>query len=414
MRPWQILVMAWRNVWRHRRRTALSVLGIGLGLALATTSSNFNYGSFEDLIRDAIAGTAGHVVVQGEGYQEERDPAVVVTDSEAVRGRLAALYPDATITRRSFVGGLLTSPRGTAAITLSGVEPSVERGLTRLAQHLVQGEWLADDDAHGVLIGDRLAERLTVGVGDKLVFMAQVGDGEMDSRMLRVRGIFHSGSESLDSFGGVTTLASAAALLPGSDPAHQVAVLLPEVGIGRVDLDPATAALAGLPGLEVLGWDDVLPMLRDQMGMKMASNRMIASFVAIIVGVGVLNTVLMGMMERVREFGVMLAVGLRPASLGALLLAEGLWIGLLGVGLGLVCAGLLWQPLYVRGIDFGELMSDALPVGGVVFNSVLRARVNLWENLAFVAAAVLMTLAASAWPAWKATRIEPVAAMRHT
>jgi ABC-type lipoprotein release transport system permease subunit len=312
------------------------------------------------------------------------------------------------VLRRVMVPGLLTSPRGSVAMGMAGIEPEAEASVSLLDERLIDGAWLAPDDK-GVLIGWRAADALQVTVGDKVVFMAQVGKGDVESVLLRVRGIYRTGSEALDAMAGTVVIQQLQPLLPGDDPAHQVSVLLPGAGTQKVPVDKAKAALG--TSLDVLRWDQALPALAEQIEMQTRTRGLMYLFIGVIIAIGVLNTVLMGAMERIREFGVLLALGMRPAQLGRLLLTEGLLLGLGAAVVGLLLAATLYQPLYVTGIDFGELMADNVPVASPI-DTVMRATVDVRGVITQTSVAVLATVVASIWPAWMAMRLQPVEAMR--
>lgn len=399
--------LALRNLMRNRRRTLLAVIGVALALAFSVTSRNWRSGVWMSMLGAAISGAAGHVVVQAPGWQEERDAAMVVPDSAAVADELRRLYPEATVVRRVLVPGLLTSPRGAAAIGVYGVEQQGEASLTLLDDRLIDGQWL-DGDGRGVLIGQKLADTLQVKPGDKVVFMAQVGKGDVESVLLRVRGIYRTGSEQLDAMTGSVDIGALQPLLPGPDAAHQIAVVMPGLGVARLDPAPARGAVTGA---DVLVWEEAMPALAEQLKVDRKLTSFLYLFLGLIVAVGVLNTVLMGAMERTRELGVMLSLGMRPAQLARMVLLEGLLMGLLGALVGLSLASSLYKPLYVDGIDFGEMLSKNVPVASPV-DTLVRATLDGPGVLMMSLVAIAMTVLASAWPAWMVSRLQPVEAMR--
>jgi putative ABC transport system permease protein len=402
-------LLALRNLLRNRRRTLIAAASVAFGLMLTVTARNLDHGVFNLMLNTAITGTAGHVVVQAPGWQDERDASMVVPDSKALQASLAQAYPGAVVARRVMVPGLLTSPRGSVAMALAGVEPSVEAPIGLLDERIQDGAYLSDDDK-GILIGWRAAEALSVGVGDKVVFMAQVGKGDVESLLFRVRGVYHTGSDLLDTMAATAVISTVQPLLPGTDPAHQVSVILLNHGAAPVDTGPAAAVAA--PGLDVLTWEQALPALSEQIAMQRRTRAMMYSFIGLIVAVGVLNTVLMGAMERIREFGVLLSLGMRREKLAGLLMIEGLLLGFVGAAFGLVLAALLYQPLYVHGIDYGDLLANNVPVASPI-DTVVRAAVDVGGVISQTAVAVGAAVVASLWPAWMAMRLKPVEAMRN-
>jgi ABC-type lipoprotein release transport system permease subunit len=347
--------------------------------------------------------------VQAKGFQEERKSELALADSTAVATKLRAAYPGATVVRRTWVGGLLTSPRNASAVTVEGIEPDAEATLTLLDDRLKDGHWLDDD--RGILLGDLLVSTLGVGVGDKVVFMTQVGGGEMQSRLFRVAGVFHTGNEMLDAFGALARIEATQELLPVADAAHQVAVIVPGAGKAEVPTAPAAAVA---PGADVLSWRQALPLLEEQEALDENFSGIFYLAMGLIVAVGVLNTVLMSVMERVREFGVLRAIGMRSRPLFAMIVAEGLVLGVLGAIASVLLAAPAIHWLVVHGIDLGDVLSANSPVGGVAIDTVMRARWVPATMLGYAASAVVLAVAASLWPAWKATRLRPVDAIHHT
>lgn len=406
-----LLRLAARNLARHRIRTAITMSAISLGFALIVWSIVLATGAYHALLDTAISGMAGHVVVQGEGYQEERSADIVVSRSGEVAATLREAFPGALVTRRASLQALLTSAGGSTGVMVQGVEPSAERQLTDFADQLVAGAWLEDDDTRGAIIGERLARSLDVEAGDKLVLMAQPAGGEMSSHLLRVRGVFRTGSAEQDGFLAIVPLGVVQAVLGGDDVASQVSLHLddPSDEVGPVRL---ARERVDRDDLEVLGWRQALPELVGLIQIDKAYNDIMMAFIGLIVAMGVLNTILMSVLERVREFGVMLAIGVRPRQLASVILFEGLLLGVVSITLGLALGTALGWPLVTQGLDYSDFVGETLETGGVVVNSVVYGAYD-WERILVDAViGVVLVVATSAWPAWTVARLEPVQAMR--
>lgn len=404
-----IVTLALRNLTRNPARTALTGAAIALCVALTVWSANFEYGGWQDRLEASITAVSGHVVLGADGYVRDPEPDRVVPDSKAVADAIRQAVPDARVLRRAVVGGLLTSPRNTTQALVSGVEPELERDATKLDDSLIEGVWLETGDARGVVIGRTMADTLEVEVGDKLVLMTQVGD-DMDSVPLRVRGIYRTGTDMTDGFVAMADLSALQPLLPGQDPAHQIAIQLDDATRAPAVRDTASGLLGA--GISALTWDEAMPELKRQMEVDRGVSAKVYMFIFIIVAVVILSTILMSVAERTREFGVLLALGMKPAWISVLVLVES---ALLGVGSTLV--GLVLQVpftawLMVFGIDFGDMMA-ASGEGGIVLDSVMYAAID-WRSIAwYSASAITFTVLAGIFPAWRATRLQPVDAMRH-
>lgn len=406
-----LMKLALRNLLRNTRRTVITMAGISLGLAMMMASNNLAHGSRNDMLRSAISLMAGHVVVQAEGYQQDQDAELVLTDSAAVAETLRARLPDAQVGRRLLVDGLLTSPTNARGIALRGVEAAAEAEILDLDEKVVDGTWLPDDDDRAILLGQELAEALDVELGDKVVFMAQPDGDEVQSRLFRVRGIYRTGAPEIDALVAVAPIAAAQALYQAPDPATQIAV--------HLDSDRQTAAAAatarsavGGEGREVLDWEQAIPEMVQFIRLDEAYNDGIWFVLGVIVAMGVVNTVLMSVLERVREFGVMMAVGLRPGRLARMVLAEGLVLGLLSAAIGIALGLLMTWPMMVWGIDMSS-MGESMEAGGVPISMHMYAEIDWSRLFVYPFVGVGFAVLASIYPAWKVTRLAPIEAIQH-
>jgi len=402
--------LAVRNLWRNTRRTLLTSGGIAFGLMFVLVVVNFQYGSHQMMLRTAIKSMAGHVVVQASGYQADKDAHNALTDSGQTAESLAQTFPEGTVLRRAFLDGALMSPSNTRMVALMGVEPEAEARIADLDDKVIDGTWV-DDDGRGMVLGSKLAETLEVELGDRIVYQGEGAKaGESVSRMFRVKGIFNTGSADLDGFVAVTELGAAQELMQGTDPAHQVAVHLEDDRDLEAQLVAASVAVSRADA-EVLGWRQAIPELVEFLDM----DRQFADITWIILGImvsfGVLNTVLMSVLERTREFGVMMSIGLTPRKLAVLVLMEGFVLGLLGAVVGFVLGALGTWPLVEYGVDFSS-MGESYDAVGVSIDTHIFAEYAWGRMVVFSAGGILLTMFASIWPAWRVTSLRPVEAMR--
>jgi|AMFO01.1.fsa_nt_gi ABC-type transport system, involved in lipoprotein release, permease component len=408
--------LAMRNLLRNKRRTAITMTGISLGLALMVFSNNIAFGSHESMLRTAIGMMAGHVVVQGEGYQHKPDSKLKVLNSGAMAQTIRAAIPDATVTRRIYMDGLLVSPVASTSAVVKAIEPSRELQVIDLDDKIVQGQWLADDDDRGIMLGQDLATRLDLGLGDKVVFMGQPDGTEVESRLFRLRGIFRTGSPEIDGFTALAPLSAAQELFQGDDPATQIAINLPDdqqTAARTEQVRSLVQAAAPDSKLEVLPWQQAIPDIVEFVKLDSAYGDGIWLVLGIIVSMGVINTVLMSVMERVREFGVMMAVGLKPRKLAAMVLTEGFVMGAISALIGIILGTLVTWPFISMGIDFSGDMGESMEAAGVPISMILYPEID-WGRLAiYPFIGIFFATVASLYPAWKVTRLSPVQAIRH-
>ena len=288
-----------------------------------------------------------------------------------------------------------------------------EAQVQELDDQLIDGTWLDDDD-RGIVIGAGMAKTLGVDVGDKLVYMGQHGDAtEMVSRLFRVKGIFQTGGPELDGFVAMANLSAAQELL-GADRAHMVTLHLTDPDQSVAATEAMTTALGARNDVEVLHWMKAIPELYGLIQIDRASGDFGLVLLGLIVAMGVLNTVLMSALERTREFGVMLAVGMRPRQLTQLILFEGLVLGIIGslLGLGLgIAAG---YPVVTQGIDFAALYGiESMETGGVQLDLHMYGAYNPLRMINYTVGALVFTTLAALYPALHVASFKPVDAMRH-
>jgi ABC-type lipoprotein release transport system permease subunit len=409
-----MLVLAARNLFRNTRRTVITLLGIAFGLMMVEVAITLQAGQYAELVEKGVSSLAGHVVVQADGWQDGKDELKVLTGASAVTDELRAAFPGATVTPRLLVGGLLTSPRGSVGVGLSGIDAVAEATVQEIDGQVKQGTWL-DGDGRGIVIGEKLAESLQVKLGEKVVYLGQHGTAtEVQSRLFRVKGIFRTGAAEFDGFLAFADLPAVQEVYGTPDVAHQVALHLGDPEQTDAALATISASLAGRPEVDVLPWPLAIPDVVGMIAVDRKSNNVIMFVIGSIVTMGALNTVLMSAMERTREFGVMMALGLRPRQLARLILTEGVLLGLLGAAMGLALGLGLSYPLVEYGLDYRDTLGESYESGGIVASGLLKGRYNLPRGVGYAGIAVVMTTLSALYPAWFVSRLQPVAAMRHT
>jgi ABC-type lipoprotein release transport system permease subunit len=412
-----LLKIATRNLSRNLRRTLITATAIAGGLSLLVWSDTLAQGTYKGLIQRGVSELAGHVVVQAEGYQDDPDMHLLVPDLEAVEATVRSVGgPEARVTSRVQVQGLLQSTKNVSGVALLGIDPVAEATVSTWHTKLVTdgddpGAWLEPSDDRGIVLGIKLAEALEVEVGDKVVLMLQ-GRDEVVNQLFRVRGLLRTGEDNVDGFMALTTVAAAQAALERPDSATMVTVHLDDPADVPAVRDALEAALAGAP-VEVLPWQEALPEMYQFTVLDRQSQRAIFFVMAVIVAMGVLNTVLMSVMERIKEFGVMLALGTTPSQVFRVIVLEGIVLGFFAMLAGGALGVLATAPTITYGIDYGAWMGDNMEVAGVTMDSQVYAAWNWPGTFSFCICAWLMTIFASLWPAWRASRLAPVEAMRH-
>jgi ABC-type lipoprotein release transport system permease subunit len=399
--------MAWRNIGRNPRRTSIVVTAVSVGLAGVLLAMAVNYGMILQMVETAIATELGHVQIHRAGFEQKPGIEIHIEDGERLASSTLSGIPGLEAwAPRVRSQGLVFSPRANVGVQVVGIDPAREARVSVLADSIVSGKYL-DGQRRKLLLGEKLADRLHVTVGDKLVLSVQDVRGEMTGEAYRVGGLFQTASRDLDR-GSVFLRIDDGKQLFGLGEAISEVVVIAEQR-GRVD-DLKRAIEARLSGdLEVRTWEEIQPLLVyfvdlfDQMGWYVYG----AVFVAMAFGIA--NVLLMSVYERIREIGILLAIGMGPRRLVVGIVIESLLLTLLGVVIGLA-VGVLSVWLLRDGIDLSRWAEGLTAYGiGTKIVPVIRTKDLVIPTLVAIVTAVL----ASLWPAIRAVRIRPADAVRH-
>jgi putative ABC transport system permease protein len=363
----------------------------------------------------------GHVVIQPKGYQDTNSdelllPAMVVSAVEVFLRTETMKQVVKGVSPRLLATGLLSSSANASGVRIMGVIPQNERAVSLIPQRMIAGAYLSNDKLSGVVIGDDLARKLEVKIGSKLVLMTQAlrrpapdtehGAGDqMQSTLLRVSGIFRTGLAAVDANIIQVSLPSAQSLLGVADgQVTQVALLLEQEGDSPLVARVLRKQLGGAP-VEVLTWRESMPMLAQILGLDHAFNYIMNGVILAMVGLGILNTILMRVLERRYEFGVCKAIGLRPRQLALMVIGESLALTTISLTLGLLLGLSIDHYFATSGLDLRLLFRTGLPPA-LVFDPILYARLSPNRTVWSVSVVFMMATIISFYPALKAARTE--------
>lgn len=405
--------LAARNLLRNKVRSLLTIGAIGSGMAVFMFLITLTTGQYQDMIRVAVSQQAGHLVVQAPNWQDEREPTLLVSQSAEIDAAIAERAPEATVTQRILLGGSVMSSQNTAIAQLAGIEPEDEAQVTEFDDRLVDGEWLKPEDTRGLIIGRDMADRLDAEVGDKLVFMTQQkGQTETQSRLFRVRGIFRTGASSLDGFFVIGHLDATRELLLTEDGANQISAHLPDAEQADT-LTPLVQDALADRNLDIRHWREAVPDIMGMIAVDRQSNDMVMFIIGFVVALGVLNAILMSTLERTREFGVLMAIGMPALRVAALVICEGFLLGVLGVLFGIALGYGPALYLIETGLDFRDVMGETVETSGIAISALIKGAWD-WPRIgSYALGMIFFTAIAATWPAWRVSRLTPVDAMRH-
>ena len=407
------LRLAWRNVWRHRRRTLIVVLAIGLGLALMMFYDGFIAGFEQAIYANAIKVLGGNIQIHAAGYSAKADQMPLLpleNDQEIVRSAQSVPQVEAA-SRRINTGGLATSKEGAFAVSIVGIEPEMEQPVSLLAQNVVAGRYLTLADQDVVFIGKGLAEAMNIGAGERFTLVGRATHNQMRQRTMTVAGIYDIGIPDIEKRSVYITLTEAQDLYGLNGQSTEVAIMLKQLGQESSAIAAIGAVQPGLQTYEISSWETNYPEMEAAINTKGSVMNVFGVIILAVAGIGILNMLLMAVFERTREIGLLGALGLKPRQISALFLLEGAMMGLVGVAFGVLLGLLINVSLGQVGFDFSKFASIT------EYTALISGRVYPTlglDKLALRAATVLIiSILASFYPAREAAQNEPAEALHY-
>ena len=402
-----LIKLAWRNMFRNARRTALASLAIGVGLAGLIFTDALMIGMVESMIRTATDSFLGHGQVHAEGFRTTLEVEKTVPDLPGLLRDLAADSGVEGHALRIQAFGMVASASNAGAVLLYGIDPRAERAMSKMDEALVEGSYLDDGDSRRILIGSKLAETLEVTIGDRVVVtVAEAETGELAQEMFRIGGIFHFNAREMDSGVGFVGLRRAQSLLGLRDRVHEVAVRFSRATLAE-DSGLEFAARYSGSGNEALGWRALMPQLDAAVQISSFSSWIVGGILFAVVALGIMNTLFMSLYERMFEFGVLRAVGTRPVRMALIILFEAGALSVLSIIIGGAVGFAVTYAYSVWGIDY-----VGIEFAGVTFRELIYPTLRATQFTVFPLVVFLFTLLAGIYPAVFAGRLTPSRAMQ--
>ncbi|TDJ22514.1 MAG: ABC transporter permease [Gammaproteobacteria bacterium] len=346
-----IFAIAWRNLWRNRRRTWLTAGGVAFAVMLLTASVSLQSGSYATMIDTGTGLYHGHIQIQHEAYQDHPKLRTTVPDASVLVADLRRQPLVAAVAPRLSAYALVSDDERSFGAQLLGVDPDVEPRVSSIARSTTRGRFIKGGSE--AFIGEALASNLGIEVGDEIITLGSDREGGLAALALEVVGIFETGLADLDRATLEIPIETFREAYGMGDEVHHIAIRLHQAA----DSDPFAAQLNQelSAGLRALHWRELLPELEQSIELDRVSSVFFYSILALLVLFSVVNTFIMTVFERTHEFGLLIALGVRRWGIIGMLQLEALWMSLVGVTLGLV----LVAPLLVWMIEFGIPMGDS-------------------------------------------------------
>jgi ABC-type lipoprotein release transport system permease subunit len=403
------LRLAWRNLWRHPRRTWLTTGAMVFSNVILVFLISMQVGMYQLMIDNTLRASTGHLQVQAPDYHEEQKIRQVVPDVAGLASEIQTELGLDAVAPRASAFALVSSADRSYGIQIVGVDPAAELHVSSLPGLVEEGRFLSSSTADEIVIGKVLARNLKVEVGDELTFLGTGRDGSFAAAVTTVVGILDSGNPDMDRSVAQVPLTFFQDTFAMDGAGHNVVILAPDLfGVDAVR-SSVDGLLAAGRGLVTLDWDELVPGLKQAIQADLSSAMFMYLVLIVLVAFSVLNTQLMSVLERTKEFGIVMSLGVSPGRLGRLVLLEATLMGLLGLVLGVLLGGALVFYFGIYGFTFPGLDQMA---GQFNLPDRIYMQLNAIGLLSGPSMVLLASILAAVYPAARLYWLEPVEAMR--
>ena len=405
-----LLRLAWRNLWRHKRRTWLTASAIAFVTVLMVFLITLQLGSYDLMVDSSLRIFTAQMQVQRAGYLDKPQIRKIIPDAAALAERLRAdpALRGVGIATRAQAFALASSGTRSYGVQVVGAEPEHEPGVSTVPRLMKSGRYLAGRDAQEAVLGAPLAKNLNIQVGDELTLLGSAMDGSVAATIVPVAGIFESGMRDLDRVLVEVPLGTFQELFGMGQGAHAIALLAPDLAQLPLMHREVARLLPATPELVVLDWDRLIPGLQQIIEADWTIDWFIYIALILVVTLSILNTFIMSVLERTREFGIMLALGATPLRIGTLVFAETALLALIGLGLGIGIGSGIAAYLSVHGFTYPGLKEF---MGQYGLPALIYPKLSTKAILIGPAVILGFILVAALYPAFRIRKLQPVEAI---
>lgn len=399
--------LAWRNIFRNKRRSFIAGTAIGIGLASLIFVDALIIGMERNMIHSATSSFLGEGQIHGEGFRKTQEVEKTINRLDWVVSNLNQETIVKHFTLRVMSFAMINSASNMSAISLVGVVPSTERHISQIDEALKEGSYFEEGAGRNIIIGSKLAEILEVGLDDRIVItVAQAETGDLSQEMFRVSGIYHFNVREMDRGMAFVRLEKAQQMLGIGNDVHEIAINFTDPRFGQDENLPFWKKYSQY-GNNAEGFTDILPQLKGALEISTFSTYIVGLILFGVVALGIINTLFMSLHERMFEFGVLRAVGTRPFGIARLIIFEAGALAVLSIGIGIMLGFLITYITSKVGIDY-----TGIEFAGITFRELLYPVLKLKQFIFYPFWVFVFTEIAGIYPAVYAARIVPADAMR--
>ncbi|MBS1544418.1 MAG: ABC transporter permease [Bacteroidetes bacterium] len=399
-----LAIIAWRNVWRNRTRSGVVIGSMVVGIWALAFGGGFMQSFMIGYIRSSIQHETSNGQIHHPEFSQDQDVNYVIHDPDAILSFLKQQRQVRNICTRSIVNGMISSSRQATGIRIVGVDPAFEAAVTQLDSLVNAGEYF-DHVSHPVLIGEKLAEKLKVKVKSKVVLTFQDINGNITAGQFRVAGILHAASLVINESSAFVVRESLNRLLGIPDAVHEIAFTTID---GTDDKAFASQISKAFPDEKAEYWGDLSPTLVFMQQWMGVTLRILIVIIMMALAFGIVNTMLMAVLERMRELGVLMALGMKRSRVFFMIMYETIFLSTVGGPLGLLAGSATVSYLGEKGIDLSNYSEGLEAIG---YENILYPSLAMTDYAQIVTGVLITAVLASVYPAWKAIQYNPVEAI---
>ncbi len=406
-----LLKLAWRNIWRNKRRLLLTLLAIAFATFATLGMRGLQLGTYAVNINNAVQLFSGYMQIQREGYQKNPSLRLNYILDERLTGKINSIKNIKAYSPRVYSEGLISFKDNSFGTAVFGIDPAMERNVTNIIKRVNDGRFFTTDTTNEIVLGYKLLENLKAKIGDEIVILTQGYDGSLGNMKFRISGTVKMGSTELDAMAVFIGLEKSQELLAMPGRIHTIVI---NTG-GLSEIEPVRDELAeklNNKELAVLSWDEVMPDFRQSIELDNISGILYLLMLIIIVAFGILNTVLMSVMERFNEFGISLSIGMPQMKLVYLVFIETFLITIMGLILGNIIGWGINLYILENPIHFGSDLAKMYEEYGFlpIMTSSLDPGIFINTTVTILAVSAVVCF----YPAYKVFKLEPLKGIRYT
>lgn len=402
-----LIRIAWRNLWRNRRRSLIIQSSVVIGVVAIIFLDGLMNGMLYQMLFNQVSSTIAHIEIHKNGFNDNKSVQNFIPDNEIIEKTIQEEPGVKYYSRRVISFGLLSSASNSSGVYIYGVNPPEEINVSSISNSIIEGNYLSGSDRE-IVIGQGLADKLDVSLGDKVVAMTNRDDGKIGSDLFRVTGIYKSFSSEFDKSYIYIPIQNAQTMMNIGDNIYEFALILNDYKNAQAVTNDLRSRLSY--DYEVLSYRDILPLLIIQLDLYKQSAFIITFIVSLALIFGIINTMIMAVFERINEFGVLMSIGMSSSKIFLMIVWEAFILGVVGTIAGFVIAMLLHLIVSNTGINLSMFAAslDSFGLGATIYPQLLIENIiNTLVTIPFI------SVLGAIYPAYKAIKLEPVYALRY-